>query len=326
MSYRLLVPPTLLVVIGCASALWLALVQFTRPSVQAAWTEGLYERKIAAANNLPAGRVVIIGGSGAHYGYSGEEVMRLTGLPAVNLGTHAGLGLPYLLYRAERLLRPGDFAVLAIEPHLNWPVRPSSVLAEFVLRYDLRYLLHASLVDALSIIYGVGPVDVMQEQVRRLVPWTAEIGRPETVSKYGDETLTLSRIQTAADRDALIHSSPMPAWSADPNHPPPALEDFLQWAKLHGVSVGLAWTPMLMKDAYLTAPYKAFFSGVTQWYLRGGAHQLGAATEYFQQLDNMFDYFMHDNEKGRIAASRTLSQNLCKVLKCEIASTVPPTN
>ena len=146
------------------------------------------------------------------------------------------------------MLRPGDFAVLAIEPNLNTTVRPSSVLAEFVIRYDLRYLLHASLADALSIIYGFSPVDVIQEQARGLVPWTAEIGRPETVSKYGDETLVLSRIQTAANRNDLARSAPIPAWPVDPNRPPQVLDDFFQWAKLHNVRVGLAWTPILRND------------------------------------------------------------------------------
>jgi hypothetical protein len=324
MSYRVFLPLLLLLVIVCASASWLALVRITRPSVQVAWAEGIYERKIAAANNLPADRVVIIGGSGAHYGYSGEEITRITGLPAVNLGTHAGLGMPYLLDRAERVLRRGDFAVLAIEPHLNWPVRPSSVLAEFVIRYDVGYLLHIKPLDALSIIYGVSPVDVIQEQLRRLVPWTSEVGRAETISKYGDETLVLSRIQTAANRDALLHSDPMPAWTADPTFPPQVLENFFQWAKLHGVRVGMAWTPMLMKDAYLSKPYRAFFDGVTQWYLQAGAYQLGAATDYFQPLDNMFDHVLHDNEKGRIAASGTLSRNLCKVLQCQATLTALP--
>ncbi len=83
---------------------------------------------------------------------------------------------------------------------------------------------------------------------------------------------------------------------------------------------------MLRNDVYLTKPYQAFFDGVTEWYRQGGAYQLGAATDYLQSLDNMFDYVLHDNEKGRIAASRTLSQNLCKVLKCQIAPKVPPTN
>jgi hypothetical protein len=299
-----------------ATPTWLAVVRSTRPSIQTAWVEGLYERKIAAANNLRPGRIVIVGGSGVHYGYSAEEVTRITGLPTVNLGTHAGLGMPYLLYRAEQVLKPGDFAVLAIEPPINFPLPPTSVLSEFVVHYDLAYLQHTSFSDGLRIVYGVSPSDVVQEVARRLVPWTAEVGRPETVNGFGDESLDLSRLMTPAIRESVRSAAPMPAWSADPDKPPKPLSQFLTWAQAHNVRVGMAWTPMLRDPAYSTPRYQAFFAGLTQWYVRGGGLKLGDASEYFQPLDNMFDNILHDNERGRIAASRTLAAHLCEVLEC----------
>jgi hypothetical protein len=105
---------------------------------------------------------------------------------------------------------------------------------------------------------------------------------------------------------------------ADPDKPPRPLIKFLKWAQIQKVRVGIAWTPMLEDPVYSTPPYQAFFAGVTEWYVHGGGVQLGNAAEYFQPLDNMFDYVFHDNERGRVAASRTLATHLCEVLECPL--------
>jgi hypothetical protein len=161
-------------------------------------------------------RIIIIGGSGTHYGFSGSEVSRLTGLPAVNFGTHAGLGLSYLLYRAKQILQPGDFAVLVIEPNLYWSDdKPSTVLAEFLLRYDLPYPLHVRPSDAISIVYGYTPAELLQEQARRVGPYRGLLGRADTVDKNGDETLELSKIQTPVQLANVRDSLPLPAWSVN---------------------------------------------------------------------------------------------------------------
>src|SRR4051812_31724248 len=92
---------------------WMTVVRFSQPSIQAIWAHGLYQRKTFAADRIQEPKIVIIGGSGAHYGYSAREISRETGLPVVNFGSHAGLGLPYILYKARKVLKPNDFAVLA---------------------------------------------------------------------------------------------------------------------------------------------------------------------------------------------------------------------
>ncbi len=295
-----------------ASAGWIEFVRLTRPSIQAAWAEGLYQRKIDAAEKLSGRRLIIIGGSGAHYGFMGRRVSEITGVPAVNLGVHAGLGLPYLLYRAKQVLRPGDFAVLAIEPSLYDGDDTSDVLSEFVLRYDLGYLLKAPLRDVVSIIYGLNPSDIIQEQARLAIPWTHPTGRAESVDQFGDETLILSNIQAPWQLEKLRTSTPFPAWTIAAA--PPALKAFFDWAQANQISFGVVWTPLLDNPAYRDPPHQAFFATVTRWYTDAGGQQLGPATDYFQPLNNMYDYIYHDNERGREAASIVLARHLCKAL------------
>src|SRR5262245_38814378 len=102
---------------GIASIAWMGVSrQVGQFSISAVWVSGLYERKEAAARRTRDAKIVLVGGSATHYGFSARELQLLTGIPAVNLGTHGGLGMEYLLYRARRSIRRGDIAVLAIEP------------------------------------------------------------------------------------------------------------------------------------------------------------------------------------------------------------------
>jgi len=302
---------------------WISLVRSLNPSVQVNWARGLYDRKTAAAQLIEGPRVLLIGGSGTHYGYSGAEITRLTGLPTVNFGVHAGLGMSYLLYRAMKELRPGDFAVIIIETPLNFSFKPSKVLSEFVIRYDMKYLLHSSLIDGLSLLFGYSPLDVIDGLVRSQIPWTAETGRPESVDANGDETLDVSRVQTPGDRNNLMNAGPMPTWPADSNHPPIPLQKFFKWAQYNNVKFGISWTPMLARREYNSSAYQKFNSKIVDWYELNGGVALGSPEQYYLTAENMFDYIIHANEKGKIYASRILAHNLCKVLACQSPEFTP---
>src|SRR5262249_3559080 len=128
----------ILVVFVAATVSWIVAIRaFTAsPSIQNDWIRDLYAKKEAAAARIAEPKIVIIGGSGVHFGYSGEAVTRATGIPTINLGVHAGLGGGYVLERAKKSLKSGDWAILALEPQLYDPEGASNVTAEQVLRND----------------------------------------------------------------------------------------------------------------------------------------------------------------------------------------------
>jgi hypothetical protein len=76
------------------------------------WTKSLYERKRDIAASLEGTpRLLFAGGSGVHYGVDAMQVEQETGMPSVNFGLHAGLGLNAILRVALESLRPGDVVV-----------------------------------------------------------------------------------------------------------------------------------------------------------------------------------------------------------------------
>ena len=109
-------------------------------------------------------------------------------------------------------------------------------------------------------------------------------------------------IQTAA-----APFSPPPVSS---NTPPPALQDFLEWARTNSVRVVEAWPPLLDNAVYRSAQHQAYFRLVAGWYRSGGAIGLDDPTVFFLPVDKMFDYVLHANEKGRAVASSILAEQL----------------
>ena len=63
-------------------------------------------------------KVVVFGGSSCEFAIDGERMLERFGLPCVNAGRGAGMGIPVLTMAALRDCRPGDTLVVALEPVL----------------------------------------------------------------------------------------------------------------------------------------------------------------------------------------------------------------
>lgn len=71
--------------------------------------------KMALAAEHPGRRILAFGGSNTFFDFRGSDVEAVTGLPAINIGTHSGNGLRFLLWQAEATARPGDIVILPME-------------------------------------------------------------------------------------------------------------------------------------------------------------------------------------------------------------------
>lgn|GEM_PF-1263453 len=61
------------------------------------------------------GKIVLVGGSSAAFGFSSERVVAAFSRPVVNMGLAAGLGMEFMLSEVRRKLYPGDILVLSFE-------------------------------------------------------------------------------------------------------------------------------------------------------------------------------------------------------------------
>jgi hypothetical protein len=88
--------------------------------------------KHARLRTTPGPRIVFVGGSALAFGLDSQEVENRTGLAVLNLGMHAGIGLPVMLRMAGEYLLPGDTIVLSPEYELFFENATHNSLPEAV--------------------------------------------------------------------------------------------------------------------------------------------------------------------------------------------------
>lgn len=71
--------------------------------------------KVDMLDTIPAPRIIVIGGSSVAFGQNSKVMEELCGIPVINLGTHAGIGLHFMMQQAREKIRTGDIVLLAPE-------------------------------------------------------------------------------------------------------------------------------------------------------------------------------------------------------------------
>ena len=74
-----------------------------------------YADKMALLARTPAPRVIIISGSCSAFGVDSRRLSDTLGVPVVNLGLHAGIGIRFPMAQYMQQMRRGDIVVLAAE-------------------------------------------------------------------------------------------------------------------------------------------------------------------------------------------------------------------
>jgi hypothetical protein len=80
------------------------------------WVRRMYEQKMAIAAEVKAPRrVIVLGGSGAHYTVDAALMQQELGIPVINLGLDGPIGLNVLLPSTIEAIQPGDVVLLIPE-------------------------------------------------------------------------------------------------------------------------------------------------------------------------------------------------------------------
>jgi hypothetical protein len=79
------------------------------------WTLALDSRTAAVAAKIHRPKIVFIGGSNIRFGVDAKAMTRDLGIPVINYGLHASLGMDVIADRAMQCVKPGDIVVFAPE-------------------------------------------------------------------------------------------------------------------------------------------------------------------------------------------------------------------
>ena len=297
-------------------ALWLSLLHFLPTTHDALWIDGLYQKKEKAAQLIEGRRkIVLIGGSGVHFGLSASVIAKATGLPTVNFGIHAALGAHYILHRSQHVLRPGDIAILSLEHVLleeNW--KPNFVLADYVNAIDWRYLLHSPPRDLLPLLFGTSPIRLLRDQALRFRPPIKGLYKIATVTEDGDETGNRLELVTPAVREAVSREYP---WQPFARVRSALLQEFAGQARTTGVTLFYTWPPMMDRLVYREPRYSEFFSRLEEVYKQAGFITLGSVYDALYPPEAMFDTTFHLHATSAKVHSEALARRLCAHILCE---------
>lgn len=66
---------------------------------------------------LGSPKIVLVGGSNLPFGIKSQMIEDVTGMPVVNMGLHAGLGMNFILSEVEKDIHEGDIVIVSLEYH-----------------------------------------------------------------------------------------------------------------------------------------------------------------------------------------------------------------
>ncbi|MEM9163588.1 MAG: hypothetical protein AAGC54_11040 [Cyanobacteria bacterium P01_F01_bin.4] len=79
------------------------------------WLKDMYQKKIALAQAVDQPKILVTGGSGAHYTLNSALIEEQVGRPVINLGIDGPVGLDVILPSVLDEVKPGDTVVLVPE-------------------------------------------------------------------------------------------------------------------------------------------------------------------------------------------------------------------
>lgn len=101
---------------AAAMAWWLGFIYNVIYGGELSWLRGMYWQKKAIAQSLQSTpRLLITGGSGAHYTIDSEVIEAGLGMPVINLGLDGPIGLDVILPSVIDEVKPGDIVLLIPE-------------------------------------------------------------------------------------------------------------------------------------------------------------------------------------------------------------------
>ena len=272
------------------------------------WTEGLYRVKARIMAETPPGRLVVVGGSAAHFAVDAARLGRLTGARAVGLGAHAGLQLPYLLDRADRLLAKGDRVLLMVEYPLYGIAAPFSAMTAFYTAKDDKRFWTRLRPDQLWPYLHQFDLHVVARALAgnldhwRFAPLASLPGIYAVATidpEDGTERGNTEERQTEAMRARLERTRPFLARPLADTAATRAIDRFLAGQRAKGVEVLAVFPPLLHLPDYDTRPYRDWFAGLPGFWAARGVPVLGTPEQFLFPRARMFDTEFHLNREGQ---------------------------
>jgi len=285
-----------------------------RPSAEITWTADLYAQKTGIAGAISGQRVLIVGGSGTLFSFDTRVAGMLIGKPVVNFGTHAGLGIAYILDRAARVMRRDDIVVLAPEYELlQQPAEVNEYAIQLAIYFDRDYINSQPLRERPHYWVGYGVLTSLLEGVRMMIS-----GPPR-----GRADVQLDGLGNARGNSVAL-SNTAGLGAEGPTLPPPSvtpaaialLREFMKRASSEGIRVFVMPPALASTPSYRSAAFQQFQRRLPALFASLGMVPIGKSQDAFLAPQDMYDSVYHANDRGRMEYTARMLSALCRKMTC----------
>lgn len=283
------------------------------PNRQSDWCKYLFAKKEAQAAKIQGPKLLLVGGSNVLFGLSARTIQEQTGHPTINLGTHAALGSAYILYVTEKIARPGDTVLLALEYEL-YDIYPSNFAYSHIIDADPDYVCQLSLKDKIEMAVRVPykRLDVTKRKAFSPEPYDPQhfgvytVG-PETIDDFGDEIYNFFP-KNSSKRPTMVdpYSLPLRDGFSSFHQPFANALAFCQWARAHHVTVLATFPNLMAEPEYAQPKAQEVIRQIKDFYASQGVPVLGEAEEVFLPADQFYDTKYHLTHEAAIARTARL--------------------
>jgi hypothetical protein len=311
----------LLSCVGLLIILWLGLIyQLGSPSVLCQWAGDIVRYKKAVANKITQPKILLVGGSSVLFNLRASLFEEKLGIPTVNLGVHAAMGLRYMLDLATKLAQKGDTVILSIEYSLydyRWWNDNNDTESHVI--YNQLYLDYA-LSQERELFFGMPWHDqvhlVMAMDMKRI--WGGIRKRGKEMSKIKHSVYDVSYLNRAGDQTGhlpelrpadKVEKKPLSMLNLGISKQARGWKDldkFIEWAKSNDIKVFTILPVTSDLTSYDRKKVNNTFEQLRLFYQNRGVRVLGADVAVLHPEHDFFDTAFHLHENASIRYTNEL--------------------
>lgn len=293
--------------------------QIGAPTESSRWVYEIYTIKSNIAKKIKEPKLIVVAGSNALFGISCKMIYEETGVNCVNGGTHAGVGIDYMLSRARDWVKPGDLVLLPLEYyHYKHDGKPRTTEIDLVFSRDPSYFNSVNLITKFYFISGISFKRLLRGISAKFTPnppWKSFYDA-KNLNEYGDETSNREAEMTEKLRKKVARSWPHGLERyIKSSQGMRSISKFVDWCRQNNIQVIAMWPNTIWFDVYREARQQEFFQSIEDFYQRIGVKLLGKPEDFMYDKSMFYDSNDHLHDRG----VRLRTKQLIELLKPDLA-------
>lgn len=295
-----------------ATLVWLLLIagQLGNYTPSSQWVREAYLFKNNRALEIAEEKLVIVAGSNAMFGVNSSILSEYYGRPVVNQGVNAGIGLPFIIQQAKKILKQGDIVLLPIEHGLyNYDEETNNVMVDY-------YFTESDLFSGLS--WNMKLKMLAKISLKRIYQGylglpsgfkVAGLYGPQNMDANGDQINSSVAYRHESQLEAL--NSQLPSrYGAEAPEAPLAwslLGEFQRYADRKGICLIYVPSTMMFNPLYTSdATELDFYQTLPATARAKGLRYVGEPLNFMYATENYFDTNYHLVSEMRSKHTRAL--------------------